>query len=168
MLIPRNQIHHRDFAQKYTAVAFDVDGTLRHSLHPVWPFPTRRGEWEFCPNVQAVIQEYYTPMPGLRYAFVTNQAGIAMGVVAYADACTMLEDLVPLFCRQSVDIFLCPHAVDAGCACRKPSPYFLLRFAFIYHVPMPQLLYVGDMLTDFEAADRAGCDFCWSPDFFGW
>jgi FMN phosphatase YigB (HAD superfamily) len=30
------------------------------------------------------------------------------------------------------------------------------------------VLYVGDMASDREAAERAGIDFCFAGDFFGW
>jgi len=29
-------------------------------------------------------------------------------------------------------------------------------------------LYVGDMESDRQAAENAGCDFQWAADFFGW
>lgn len=168
MLIQKAEINHYQFTKRFKAVAFDCDGTLRRSLNPRYPYPTARHEWELMPNVPSVLQTYYTPISDIRYAVITNQSGIYTGTVSYAHARDMITDLLPIFHNRNVDIYVCPHGVDAHCPCRKPSPYALLRFAMTRNIKLTELLYVGDMMSDFESANRANVAFCWSTDFFGW
>ena len=52
--------------------------------------------------------------------------------------------------------FFCPHAADAGCACRKPQPGMLLEIARRFNVPLGEATMVGDAKRDLEAAAAAG------------
>ena len=52
--------------------------------------------------------------------------------------------------------FFCPHAADAGCACRKPQPGMLLEVARRFNVPLEEAYMVGDASATCEAAAAAG------------
>lgn len=65
-------------------------------------------------------------------------------------------------------VFMCPHAPKAGCFCRKPHPYLLYKSMKTARAAPSETLYVGDMDSDREAAQRAGVDFLWAWEFFGW
>ena len=70
-------------------------------------------------------------------------------------------------------VFCCPHAPKAGCACRKPAP-LLLEQAQMFSHSQGRLhgpdgaVFIGDQASDQEAARRAGIAFVWAKDFFGW
>ena len=45
-------------------------------------------------------------------------------------------------------VFFCPHAQDAGCACRKPKPGMLLEIAARFNVALAGVPAIGDGLRD--------------------
>ena len=53
-------------------------------------------------------------------------------------------------------VFFCPHAQDAGCACRKPQPGMLLEIAERFNVALAGVPAIGDSLRDLQAASTAG------------
>jgi D-glycero-D-manno-heptose 1,7-bisphosphate phosphatase len=53
-------------------------------------------------------------------------------------------------------VFFCPHAADAGCACRKPRPGMLLEIAERFNVALGGVPVIGDSLRDLQAASEAG------------
>ena len=55
------------------------------------------------------------------------------------------------------DVFLCPHHPDDNCSCRKPKPGLLLQAAEKYKLDLTQCLFIGDSVTDFQAAAAVGC-----------
>src|SRR5690606_20089525 len=52
---------------------------------------------------------------------------------------------------------VCPHAPEAGCACRKPAPGLLLRARDELGADLAASWMIGDGARDVEAARRAGC-----------
>jgi D-glycero-D-manno-heptose 1,7-bisphosphate phosphatase len=52
-------------------------------------------------------------------------------------------------------VFFCPHAPEAGCACRKPAPGLIETAVASSGIPAPETLVVGDDQRDLEAAARA-------------
>lgn len=131
------------------AVLFDRDGTL------VFDVP-------YCADPDLV-----RPMPGAREALdllraagvpvgvVTNQSGIAQGLIApdQADAVNRrVEELLGPFALWRV----CPHARDAGCGCRKPRPGMVQSAAAELGVPPAHVVVIGDIGSDIGAALAAG------------
>ena len=69
---------------------------------------------------------------------------------------------------DDMPIAICPHAPKAGCTCRKPEPG-MLWWLMGHHGRLPdEVLFVGDMESDRQAADRAGCRFASAGEFFRW
>jgi D-glycero-D-manno-heptose 1,7-bisphosphate phosphatase len=61
-------------------------------------------------------------------------------------------------------IYYCPHHVDGivpalavACDCRKPRPGLLVRAAREFDVELRRSWFIGDILDDVEAGNRAGC-----------
>lgn len=52
-------------------------------------------------------------------------------------------------------IYTCPHAPSTRCACRKPSPDLLLRASKDLNINLLNSMFIGDSLSDIEAARRA-------------
>lgn len=147
-------------------IIFDADGTLRRCTVPGQPCPNRDGEWELMPGVR----ERLAGLPdGTKFAVVSNQGGIGLGIMAEEVANRMLLELADqAFGRGQGCIMMCPHAPKADCLCRKPSPLMLYSAMDLLQVRPSETLYVGDMKSDQEAARRAGVRFTWAWDFFGW
>ncbi len=69
---------------------------------------------------------------GMGIVIVTNQAHVGRGELAPADLDRIHERLLGLLAVEgaTVDAILhCPHAPEAGCACRKPAPGLVLQAA---------------------------------------
>lgn len=153
-------------------IIFDADGTLRRCTVPGQPCPNRDGEWELMPGVR----EKLGVLNRGHVAIVSNQGGVGLGMMTNKMAVSLLEDLAhAVFSEEQVkycQIYICPHAPKAGCRCRKPSPLMLYqameRAGWGGGCLPSETLYVGDMESDREAAQRAGVAFAWAWDFFGW
>ena len=52
--------------------------------------------------------------------------------------------------------FICPHAPDDDCECRKPKPKLIFDAAKQWGLDAAELAVVGDKTSDVEAASSAG------------
>ena len=131
------------------AVLFDRDGTLVVDV-PYNGDPTR-----VQPVPQAAAALARLRAAGIATAVVTNQSGIARGLLtrADADAChARLAELVgPLG-----PVLVCEHGPDDACACRKPQPGLVLQAARALGVDPRDCAIVGDIGADVGAALAAG------------
>jgi histidinol-phosphate phosphatase family protein len=92
---------------------------------------------------------------GCRLAVVTNQSGIGRGLLTPEHVSAVnarVEELLGPFDAWLV----CPHAPEAGCACRKPQPGLVLDAARRLGVPPLRCAVIGDIGADVEAARAAG------------
>lgn len=147
---------------------FDADGTLRRCTVPGQPCPNKPGEWELLPGVVERLARVDWNVTGL--GILSNQGGVALGHLSEATAYHLLGDTVTAATGRwppQGSIFVCPHAPNAGCACRKPSPMGLHKIMALYGHGPRETLYVGDLDSDRECAKRAGVDFALAVDFFG-
>ena len=97
---------------------------------------------------------------------VTNQSGIARGLLTEDDLFGIHADLVRRLAAEAVVIdafYYCPHLPDAmvssygvECDCRKPKPGMLLRAAEDWDIDLPRSFMVGDQPRDVEAGAAAG------------
>lgn len=151
---------------------FDADGTLRRCTVPGQPCPNKPDEWELIPGVREKIGLLPS---GMSFAIVSNQGGVGLGIMSEEIALEMLKSLAEsafVMVRPAnvpVIVLMCPHAPKAGCTCRKPEPLMLNQAMQKFGALPSETLYVGDMASDSEAAERAGVDFMWAQSFFcGW
>lgn len=96
---------------------------------------------------------------GIRLSVATNQAGVGRGLMS-------LEQLEAVHARMLAEaaagggaldaLFVCPHAPEAGCPCRKPAPGLLETARAQSGILASETLVVGDDSRDLEAAARAG------------
>lgn len=146
-------------------IIFDADGTLRRCTVPGQPCPNKDDEWELMPGVKEKIAAFPEEV---RFAIVSNQGGVGLKILSEDSAWTMLLRLEHQTTPGRGIVFMCPHAPKAGCFCRKPHPYLLYKSMKTARASPSETLYVGDMDSDREAAQRAGVDFLWAWEFFGW
>jgi len=52
--------------------------------------------------------------------------------------------------------FICPHAPDVDCDCRKPKPKLIFDAARVWQMEPSEIVIVGDKESDVEAARNAG------------
>jgi histidinol-phosphate phosphatase family protein len=111
--------------------------------------------------------ERVTPMEGARAALdrlraagvptavVTNQSGVARGLLSRAQATAVnrrIEDLLGPLGPWAV----CPHGPGDGCDCRKPAPGLVLRAAAALGADPRRCVVIGDIGADVQAALAAG------------
>lgn len=96
---------------------------------------------------------------GFRIVVVSNQSGLARRLFGIADLNAIHRRLIDELDRVGGRIdafFFCPHAPDAGCDCRKPGPGMLLSVAERLGIELAGTPFIGDKLSDAEAAVSAG------------
>ncbi len=131
------------------AVLFDRDGTLIVNV----PYNGDPARVEPLPGVLDALQRLRAA--GLRLAVVTNQSGVGRGLIggeAVRSVNARVEELLGPF----EGWFICPHAPQDGCDCRKPQPGLVLEAAEALGLRPDECVVIGDADGDVEAAHRAG------------
>ncbi|WP_230684713.1 HAD-IIIA family hydrolase [Cellulomonas sp. JZ18] len=131
------------------AVLFDRDGTLVHDV-PYNGDPDLVRPVDGARDLLDALRA-----AGVRVGLVTNQSGVARGLLTreQVDAVhARLAELVGPFDTVQV----CPHGPQDGCGCRKPAPGMVLAAAHALDVAPQELAVVGDIGADVGAAVAAG------------
>jgi histidinol-phosphate phosphatase family protein len=92
---------------------------------------------------------------GLRLAVVSNQSGVARGLLAPAQV-RAVNDRVEELLGPFDGWFVCPHGEDEGCECRKPRPGLVCAACDAFGVDPATALVIGDIGSDAAAARAAG------------
>lgn len=131
------------------AVLFDRDGTL------VVDVPYNGDPALVQPVPQAAAALARLRAAGIATGVVTNQSGIARGLLTRADADACHDRLAALVGPLG-PVMVCEHGPDDGCACRKPAPGLVLQAAEALGVDPSECAVVGDIGADVGAALAAG------------
>jgi histidinol-phosphate phosphatase family protein len=132
-------------------VLLDRDGTLIRDVG----YPHRLEDYELLAGVAPALQRLAGA--GFRLAVVTNQSGIGRGYFGFADYERFHARLLADLAAAGVAIdatFVCPHAPDAGCECRKPAPGLLWRARDELGADLASSWLIGDTERDVEAVAR--------------
>lgn len=92
---------------------------------------------------------------GLPLAVISNQSGVGRGYITLDEVDSVnrrVEELLGPF----AGFFICPHAPEDNCECRKPKPKLILDAARALGVDPTCCVMVGDRESDVEAAHNAG------------
>ena len=98
-----------------------------------------------------------------RVIIVTNQGGIGAGYTTLSKVNAIHDHMkteVALGDGHIDGIYLCEHAPDAGCDCRKPKPGMLIRASKEHNIDTDNAFMVGDYTTDIQAAHAYGIESC--------
>jgi D-glycero-D-manno-heptose 1,7-bisphosphate phosphatase len=138
------------------AVFLDRDGVINENLDGSYV-----QAWEafrFLPGAIEAIAAL--TRAGFPIVVVTNQAGIGKGLMAEETVMDLHRRMLAAIEAGggSVDAVLyCPHRVEDGCACRKPQPGLFRRAAAQLGLDLARSVFVGDAVSDVQAALAAGC-----------
>lgn len=143
------------------ALFLDRDGTL---VEPRY-YPTRPEDLVLYDGLLPALRN--AQRCGLALVVVTNQSGIGHGYFTEHDLQAMHDHLRALLATGGVEldgVYHCPHAPGGvipdfavPCECRKPKPGLLLRAAADLRLDLTRSWFIGDILDDVEAGNRAGC-----------
>jgi D-glycero-D-manno-heptose 1,7-bisphosphate phosphatase len=131
------------------AVLFDRDGTLVVDV----PYNGDPARVRPVPGAGAALD--LLRAAGIPVGVVTNQSGIARGLITAAQAAAVNQQVDALLGPFAV-WQVCPHGPDDGCACRKPRPGMVLAAARRLGVAPQRMALIGDIGADVEAATAAG------------
>lgn len=96
---------------------------------------------------------------GIAIVIITNQAGIAEGLIDNKDFDRLNNHVIELLKPSGVRVlktFMCPHVGDDNCDCRKPSPKMILDASKEFGIELENSFMVGDRLSDVRAGINAG------------
>lgn len=135
-------------------IIMDRDGVINHDS-PNYIKSVQ--EWRPIPGSLAAIARLNRS--GYRVVVATNQSGIARGLfdARAVEAIHRKMDalLAPLGGRVAA-FYVCPHAPDDECDCRKPRAGLFKQIAKDEGADLSGIAAVGDSLRDIEAALTAG------------
>ena len=128
---------------------FDRDGTLIADV----PYNGDPARVEPMPGAAAALERLRAA--GIPTAVVSNQSGLARGLLAPADVAAVNRRMEELLGPLG-PIEVCPHSPTDGCECRKSAPGLILRAAARLRADPRRCAVVGDIGADVEAARAAG------------
>ena len=141
-------------SERRPAIFLDRDGVINENRPDhvkAWP------EFTFVPGALEALRAL-ARLPAA-IIVVTNQAIIGRGRVA----APVVDDIHVRMLREinakggRVDaIYLCPHRPEDGCDCRKPKPGMLLWAGRDLNLDLGRSVFVGDAISDAQAALAAG------------
>lgn len=137
------------------AILLDRDGVINYERVD---YVKSWQEFELLPGVLPALQRL--AVLALPILVITNQSAIGRGIIPQETVTAIHRQLCTAVATAGGRIdafFVCPHHPDADCACRKPKPGLLFQAAQQFHFPLDQAVFIGDAVTDFEAARAAGC-----------
>ena len=147
-----------DYPEPSTAcmklVILDRDGVINEDSDDYIKSPD---EWHPIPGSLAAIARLHRA--GWRVVVVTNQSGVARGLFDL-DTLMRIHDKMYRAVKEAggqIDaVFFCPHMPDDNCLCRKPRPGLLLDVASRLKIDLSSVPFIGDTLSDLQAAHSAG------------
>lgn len=134
-------------------VFLDRDGTIivdKHYLRDPAQVEMERGALEGLVRLQTA---------GHPLIVVSNQSGIGRGKFTESDALRVNARVDELLRQGGVNIlawYICPHAPDEPCECRKPLPGMALQAQREWGVALRGSYVIGDKKIDLELADAIG------------
>lgn len=90
---------------------------------------------------------------------VTNQSAVGRGLMTLKDAEAINQRIVSEieYAGGRIDgVYMCPHAPESGCDCRKPLPGLLTQAIQELSINPSRSILIGDALSDLRAAWAAG------------
>lgn len=165
-----------DAPEKAVPVLYlDLDGTVRKGKDELGRFVNGPEDVEVFPEAVEMMRRWKAG--GGRIIGVSNQGGIALGIVSHAQVAAAMRETYVQSERLFDKIAYCvhhpaaQHPEMARCWCRKPSPGLVIEAALEvaakhgeYYPPYMGLM-VGDRPEDQECARLAGLDFEWAADW---
>ncbi len=135
------------------AVFFDRDGTL--IVDKI--YLNDPGQIEYLDEVITSLKKIQSH--GYDFIVVTNQSGIARGIVDEANLFKIhkiIDDFFKSHQIKVLDYLYAPYLTSSNHYYRKPQSGMLQEGSVLYNIDLSKSWMVGDRMTDVEAGHRAG------------
>ncbi len=135
-------------------VLLDRDGVINHDSDD---YIKSADEWipiEGSLEAIALLNQH-----NYKVIVITNQSGLSRGFYDEAMLTEIHQKMHQLTEAKGGEIeaiFYCPHGPEDGCNCRKPKPGLLTQFSKKFNTPLSTIYFIGDKLSDIQAANTAG------------
>ncbi len=106
-------------------------------------------------SLEAIAQLNHS---GYTVVVASNQSGLARGyfdIEALSAMHKKMDDLLAKLGGKIDAVFYCPHEPDDACDCRKPKPGMLLEIGQRFNVPLKDVIFIGDTVSDIKTASNA-------------
>lgn len=137
------------WSPKPAAVLFDRDGTLVVDV----PYNGDPDLVEPVAGAEEALRRLRRA--GVPTAVITNQSGIAKGLIDKRQVDQVNQRLEQMIGPLG-PVFMCPHSPEDRCHCRKPSPGMVIDAARALGVEPSQVVVIGDIGADMDAAKAVG------------
>lgn len=134
-------------------VLLDRDGTIifdKHYLHDPWGVELLPGAAQ---GLLCLAQQGHT------LGVVTNQSGVGRGYFTIDDVHACNARLTELLTSENIsltDYFICPHAPEENCDCRKPGPGLARQAAMKLGIDLKSTFVIGDKPADVNLGKAVG------------
>jgi histidinol-phosphate phosphatase family protein len=135
------------------ALFLDRDGTIIRDVG----YPRDPALVEVLPGAASALE--VARSLGYRLVIVSNQSGVARGLIQPAEANAVQARVVECFAKEGVvfdGAYFCFHGLDDACPCRKPKPGMLLQAESELGIDLARSVMVGDKATDLDAGLAVG------------
>jgi len=138
----------------YPAIFLDRDGVIienRADYVRSWE------DVSIFPQALEALAKYSTISH--KIVLITNQSAVGRGILTLETAWEINNRLVERIeaAGGRVDgVYLCPHAPEQDCDCRKPRPGLILQAARELEIDLDRSIMIGDALTDIMAGQAGG------------
>ncbi len=138
------------------AIFLDRDGTLTVGT-PTYERVDSLDKVRLLPHTMEALRLLATLDYGV--FLVTNQAGLSEKLITMEQFKAINNKVLDLIAPSGIKVlhtYLCPHAENDNCNCRKPKPQLLLDAATEYTIDLSKSWMVGDRPSDVMTAVNAG------------
>ena len=134
-------------------IILDRDGVINHDSDA---YIKSTEEWiPIEGSLEAIARLNHS---GYTVVVASNQSGIARGyfnIETLSAIHKKMDDMLSMLGGRVDAVFYCPHGPNDGCVCRKPKPGMLLDIGQRFNVPLTDVVFIGDSISDIKAASDA-------------
>ncbi|MEE8236470.1 MAG: D-glycero-beta-D-manno-heptose 1,7-bisphosphate 7-phosphatase [Gammaproteobacteria bacterium] len=136
--------------QHPSLVVLDRDGVINADSPDYIKSPA---EWHALPGSLDAIARLCAS--GFTVVVATNQSGVGRGLFTEQTLAQIHDEMLRQVSEAGghiAAVFVCPHAPDAGCDCRKPLPGLMRQIEQQFGTTLQGAPAVGDSARDIDAA----------------
>jgi histidinol-phosphate phosphatase family protein len=135
-----------------SAIFLDRDGTIIEDLGYIKDPIHVKFFKQTIPSLRSLSRYFYLYI-------VTNQSGIAKGLITYQDVVRVNAHILSVLANAGIhimEVYICPHDRADNCRCIKPNPFYLKKAEKEHGIDLKRSFVIGDHPGDVYLAKNAG------------